>query len=151
MTSSDQFLEMLVSRCSDLSRGPFGSWIDGLFSAVTPPYEPQFPVLSFDEQKELFFQLLERLLREGRVILIPPVELNYHLDGTPGEDAKMRTQYGDSRIWDEDPKDMVDYIRKTIPTEAVHEDDLVLHLYWYSTACPHIGWIHPETGELVFS
>jgi len=151
MTTSDQLLEKLVARCSDLSRGPFGSWINGLFIAVTPPYDPQYPILSFDEQKELFFRLLERLLREGRVVLIPPLDVSRYPDGRRRESIKRRVQDGDDRIWDEDPKIMVEYIRKTIPAEAVHEDDLVLHLYWYSSACPHIGWVHPETGELVFS
>jgi len=151
MKSSSDLLEELVFRCSDLSRGPFGSWINGLFSTVTPPYDPQYPILRFDEQKELFFQLLERLLSEGRVVLIPPLDISRYSDGRRRESIKRRVQDGDDRIWDEDPRIMVEYMRKTFPADAVHEDDLVLNDYWYSTACPQIGWVHPETGELVFS
>jgi len=123
-----------------LDNGPFGLWVNGLFSVV--PGSGYFE--EFHEKKEAFFYLLERLLEEGRVVLDVPGDIEY-------SSTKVRAQDGYTDIWDESVEVMVSYMRKTFPADAQHEYDSVLTDYWYSAACPHIGWVHPETGELVFS
>lgn len=136
----EERLERMYQECLDPEDSPFGLWINGLFSVVTWIAED----LQFQDQKELFFLLLERLLREGKVVLVVPVDID-------NRDTKTRIQDGDDRIWDESVEFIIDYMRQTFPKEAKHEHDMVLNDYWYGTACPHIGWVEPGTGKLVFS
>jgi hypothetical protein len=160
MTDLDHsFLDRLYAVASDPEHS--GGWISALFSIVAPP-TPYLPrELSFPEQREAFFYLLERLLREGKVLLTPPALLEDHepyywviADGY-SDDKPMRPveRVPDGgpcrfRVWDVPIEKQIAYIRETFPTSVTDDRDFELTAYWFDGRCPWIGWIDSETGVL---
>jgi len=78
---------------------------------------------TFEENKEAFFYLLERLLREGKVKFDQPDK---------------------PEAWDASPEEILEHFRKHWPTSATDEQDLNLHIYLYRM--PGIGWLG-EDGQ----
>ena len=160
-TLSKEILERLYSECTNRNDSPFGIWINGLFSVVAPP-TPYLPrTLTFPEQKEAFLYLLERLLREGRVVLTPPEVIE---DGEPyywliadgySDNRPLRpaTRVDDGglcrfKVWDVPIEQQIAYIRDAFPKDITGPHDANLNDFWYDGRCPAIGWIDPETGVL---
>lgn len=134
--------------------GGFGRWINGIFGS----YEG---ISNFEEQKEAFFYLLERLLREGKVLLTPPVlcedqEPYYwviadgYSDNRPRRPVERTTDLEQSRfrVWDVPIEKQIAYIREVFPKDVKDPNDSELNIFWYDGRCPWIGWIHPDTGVL---
>lgn len=131
----------------------FGTWIIGLFH--------WFPELRISEQKEAFLYLLERLLREGHVVLTPPEVIE---DGEPyywlvadgySDNRPLRpaTRVADGgpcrfKVWDVPIEKQIAYIRDAFPKDVSGPHDAHLNDFWYDGRCPAIGWIDPETGVL---
>lgn len=134
-------LEDAYRGATDFYDGAFGQWIDGLWGWT--------PSLSMAEQKKIFFLLVERLLREGKVILSPPEEFwNKELGvyNTP-----MRPVENFIGIWDIPIEDQIAYIRDHFPEETIDFFDEEVSLFFYDKYCPRIGWVNPETGKIVAS
>ncbi|MEF9413321.1 hypothetical protein ABXT21_04130 [Ralstonia sp. SM1864_UCD524_TZ4] len=119
---------MRISGVSEIVENAFGLWITALFDGILV----RNPSLSFDEHKEVFFWLVEKLLRDGKIKFCPPNEI-------------WREGYD---IWDVDVTIVVDYLRLHWPASVKHKDDLVLSDYFY--AMPAILWIGDD-GEIVSS
>lgn len=146
-------IDVLYRECAVPYEGPFGLWINSLFSvmSLSPPYLPR--KLSFSEQKEAFFLVLERLLREGKIVLLPPwniekeapvrkmVQWRYHGDKT---DA-------DIWVWDIPIEGQIAYFRQVFPADAEEPNDSDLNLFWYMGDSPLIGWVSPENGKIICS
>jgi hypothetical protein len=118
--------------------GAFGRWIIGLWG--------WFPELTFEDQKEAFLILLKRLLDEGKVFLFVPHMMTYNKIETP-----VRSYREYDGIWDISHEAMIDYIRNNWPNDVTDENDEKLISFWYDGVCPWIGWIDPETGNVVAS
>ena len=59
---------MNIEREDEIVRAAFGQWVSGLFAAVCG----WNPNSTFQEQKEAFFMLLEKMLKNGKVMFIVP-------------------------------------------------------------------------------
>ncbi|ACC76327.1 hypothetical protein VOI32_35925 [Paraburkholderia caribensis] len=115
---------MTIAGISEIVRDAFGLWITALFDAILVPN----PTLPFEEHKEAFFWLIEKLLREGQIRFCPPNEL-----WREGCD-----------VWDVDASTIVSYLREHWPASAKSKNDLVLSDYFY--ALPAILWIGDDGG-----
>lgn len=163
MTIEPEILETLYNLSYDPSPyakcSAFGHWIDALFGLGSPPYLPR--ELSFPEQKEAFVYLLERLLREGKVLLTPPalmeeqepyywVIADGYSDNKPMRPAERVAEGGPCRfrVWDVPIEKQISYIRDTFPKNVSNANDFELTAYWYDGRCPWIGWVDAETGVL---
>lgn len=128
-----------IEHIDEIVRDSFGLWITGLFSAISS----WNPTLSFEEHKEAFFWLIERLLRAGKVKFIAPGADCY----TSPENPHPRLTIQDSEAqWHEAPEVIVARLRAEWPEHARDENDLDLTTYFYSI--PGIIWVGAD-GRLV--
>lgn len=97
----------------------FAHWITCLWGK----YRDDF---TFEENKEAFFYLLERLLREGRVAFSPP------------EDPLCRQHMR----WKAPPEEVIAFLKRGWPTEAKDEYDSAINDYFYDLErCPSTAWL----------
>lgn len=148
-----KILDILFAESINPNQNPFGLWINALFSVMSPP-TPYLPrELSFPEQKEAFFLVLERLLREGKAVLLPPWNIEI---GVPVRKMMEWNYYGDKSIseilvWDIPIEEQIAYFREVFPSNASDPDDSDLNLFWYMGDCPLIGWVSPQNGKIICS
>lgn len=121
--------------------GAFGQWLSGLWGWT--------PTLPIQQQREIFFALLERLLREGKVVLSPPEE--FWREELGAYEAPMRPAENFIGIWDVPIEEQIFYIREHFPKDVTDVNDKEIVFYFHGNYCPRIGWVHPETGEIVAS
>ncbi|WP_175941830.1 hypothetical protein [Burkholderia pyrrocinia] len=126
---------------SEIVRDAFGLWISGLFSAVCG----WNPGASFLEKKEFFFKLLEKLLREGKVMFIAPGADCYVSPSNPT--PKFTVEDPEAR-WSAPVSEIMNYVRSRWPEEAGDENDVELTYYFYEL--PGLIWVG-EDGRLVVS
>jgi hypothetical protein len=130
-----------VKHIDEIVRDSFGLWITSLFSAISS-WNPTF---SFDDHKEAFFWLIEKLLRAGKVKFIAPGIDCY----TSPENPHPRFTIQDEEAqWHETPETIVAHLRAEWPEHACDENDLDLVAYFYSI--PGIIWVGAD-GALVAS
>lgn len=130
-----------IEHIDEIVRDSFGLWITGLFSAISS----WNPTLSFEEHKDAFFWLIERLLRAGKVKFIARGADCY----TSPENRQPRLTIQDNEAqWHEAPEVIVARLRAEWPEYARDENDLDLTTYFYSI--PGIIWVG-EDGRLVAS
>ncbi len=103
----------------EIVKNSYDLWVDGIFGAVRGFNKN----ITLDEQKELFFTIVERLLKDGTIKFTPPNEL-WH-EGY--------------NIWDASTEEIMQYLRNAFPKEAKHEDDMVLIDYFYG-GIPAVLW-----------
>lgn len=119
----------------------FGLWITGLFSAIGG----WNPALSFEERKEAFFWLIERLLRTGKIRFVAPGADCYV---SPENPHPWFTIDDHDAQWQEAPEKIVVQLCAQWPQHARDESDLDLVTYFYSI--PAIIWV-ADDGSLVVS
>uniref|UniRef100_UPI001FC8041E hypothetical protein n=1 Tax=Burkholderia gladioli TaxID=28095 RepID=UPI001FC8041E len=112
---------MKIDHIEDILRCSFGLWISGLFSAISGWNSG----ITFQEQREAFFGLLEQLLNEGKIKFCPPNEF-----WCEGYD-----------VWDADADTILEYLRSRWPIGASSEKDVSLTNYFYDM--PAILWVAP--------
>ncbi len=95
-------------------RDCFAHWITCLWGK----YDDSF---TFHENKEAFFYLLERLLREGKVTFDHPDK---------------------PQLWGETPEVILGYFKKHWPADVTAEDDIDLTVYFYRM--PGVSWLGPD-------
>ncbi|MBN3779484.1 hypothetical protein G3O06_18285 [Burkholderia sp. Ac-20345] len=110
---------MKIENVERILDSAFGQWASGLFSAIGGFN----PGIDFSDQKEAFFDILEKLLDQGKVKFCPPNEL-------------WREGYD---VWDVDAKTILDYWRSHWPMNVTSENDADLTDYFYDM--PAILWV----------
>lgn len=134
-------LVMNIEHENEVTRTAFGQWVSGLFGAVCGCY----PNTKFHEQKELFFLILEKLLKSGRVIFI-----------VPGSDCYISAQNPTPKLTIENPEahwnapvsEIMNFVRNKWPAQANDMHDLELTYYFYEL--PGLIWVGDD-GKLVAS
>lgn len=130
-----------IEHIDEIVRDAFGLWITGLFSAIGT----WNPALSFEEHKEAFFWLIEKLLLAGKIKFIAPGADCY----TSPENPHPRFMIEDAEAqWPDTAGQIVAQLRALWPDQAHNENDLDLVTYFYSI--PGIIWVG-EDGTLVAS
>lgn len=132
---------MNIEHENEITRAAFGQWVSGLFGAVCGWNSEA----TFEEQKEIFFLLLERMLNDGRVMFI-----------VPGADCYISSENPNPKLTIEDPKahwrapvsEIMEFVRSRWPVKATGMNDLELTYYFYEL--PGLIWIG-EDGKLVAS
>ncbi|WP_175135398.1 hypothetical protein [Achromobacter pulmonis] len=122
---------------NEIVRDAFGLWISGLFSAVCG----WNPSRSFLEQKEIFFVLLEKLLREGAVMFIAPDVDCYFSTSNPS--SRYTVEDPEAR-WNAPVHEIMSYVRGRWPKEAKQKNDVELTYYFYEL--PGLIWVRADGG-----
>ncbi len=120
--------------------GAYGSWISGLWGE----YEE---LHTFQETKEAFFVLIERLLQNGHIVFFPPQA--FFLDGK--FNTPTRSCVGRDDVWDVSDQELLEYIRTHFPETATTADSPEITDFWYSDYCPRVGWIDKANGCIIAS
>lgn len=131
----------MITRIDKIVSNSFGLWITALFHAI----EVENPSLTFIEHKEAFFWLLEKLLKERKVIFIAPGMDCYISSENP---SPKYTIYDKEAHWNATPEEIISYFKMHWPATAHSEDDLDLVTYFYKM--PGIIWIDGD-GKLYAS
>nr|WP_315379867.1 hypothetical protein [uncultured Sphingomonas sp.] len=125
-------IERAYAECLNPEVSPFGLWINALYGVV------DIPELTLAERKEAFLGLVQKLLDNGKIVLFVP----------NGVELKARVQGGADFIWDVSHQEMIAFLRRNWP-DGDPQDEV---LFFYDPArCPGVGWVDPETGEIVAS
>jgi len=125
----------------EIVRDAFGLWISGLFSAVCE-WNPE---ATFWEKREFFFALLERLLRERKVMFIA---LGVDCYVSPSNPTPKYTVEDEEARWNAPVAEMMNYVRSRWPDGVTSEHDVELTYYFYEL--PGLIWVG-EDGRLVVS
>ncbi|MDR6670370.1 hypothetical protein [Rhizobium sp. 1399] len=130
-----------IEQIDEIVRDSFGLSIAGLFSATSAHTRS----LSFEQQKQTFFCLIEQLLTSGRIKFIAPGVDCYVSAANPNP----RFTISDSEAqWSASPKDIVMQLSAQWPEQVHDEYDVDLVTYFYSI--PGIIWVDDD-GTLVAS
>lgn len=121
-----------VEHIDEIIGESFGLWITSLFSSIGS----WNPSLSFEEHKEAFFWLIERLLLEGKIKFIAPGADCYTSSQNPHPKLAIHDHEAQ---WHLAPEAMVAQLRSEWPERARDENDLDLATYFYSI--PGIIWV----------
>jgi hypothetical protein len=121
-----------IEHIDQIVKDAFGLWITGLFSAISS----WNPTLTFEEHKDAFFWLLERLLRRGEVKFIAPGADCYVSLKNPHPRLTIQDE---EAHWQETPEAIIAQLRDWWPESARREDDLELTTYFYRI--PGIIWV----------
>lgn len=130
-----------LEHVEEIVRDSFGLWVSSLFSAIGS----WNPSLSFEERKEGFFWLIEKMLRDGKVKFIAPGADCYTSPDNPHPRLNIQD---DEAHWHEAPESIISRLHAQWPEHARNEDDIDLVTYFYSI--PGIIWVG-EGGRLVAS
>lgn len=153
-------VEKIYEECLIEENGPFGKWINSLFYLIVR----KTGNVSFFDAKEVFFVILNKLIKDGKVVLSPPpclddVEPGYYVisDGYSNRQQYRKAYRADADepnrfwVWDAPVDKQISYFRSAFPKDVSGPEDVELNLYWYLDKCPRIGWLHPVTGVLYAS
>lgn len=117
----------------------FGQWVSALFGAVCGCY----PNTKFQEQKEMFFLLLEKMLKNGRVMFIVPGADCYI---SPHNPTLKLTIENPEAHWNAPVSEIMDFVRNKWPAQANDVNDIELTYYFYEL--PGLIWVGDD-GKLV--
>lgn len=98
-----------------------GLWVSGLFGAISGSY----PGISFHEQKEIFFWLILKWLKDGLIVFCSP-------------DSPL------DKPWEADAEEILEYLKGLWPERAVDENDLALTFYFHEI--PALLWVGKDGG-----
>ena len=132
---------MRMEHETEIVRDAFGLWISGLFSAVCGWNQGA----SFLEKKKFFFELIERLLQEGKVMFIAPGADCYVSPANPT--PKLTVRDPEAR-WSAPVSEIVNYVRSRWPADVSNEMDVELTYYFYEL--PGLIWF-TDDGQPVVS
>jgi hypothetical protein len=124
---------------NEIIRSSFGLWISSLFSAISG----WNPGISFYDQKEAFFWLIELLLKNGKIKFIAPGADCYVSPNNPKPRFNI---YDRGAQWQATPTEIINYLRERWPPNALEENDLDLLIFFYEM--PGVIWIN-DAGDLV--
>jgi hypothetical protein len=130
-----------IAHVDEIINSSFGLWISSLFSAISG-WNPE---ISFDEQKEAFFWLVELMLKSGKMKFIAPGADCYV---SPSNPNPRFTIHDIDAQWQAPASEIINYLRERWPSATSGEHDPSLSVYFYEI--PGVIWVS-ETGELVAS
>lgn len=125
----------------EIVRDAFGQWVSGLFGAVCGWNAD----VKFPEQKELFFLLLEKLLKSGRLMFIMPGADCYVSSDNPK--PKLTIEDPNAQ-WNAPVSEIMGFVRNKWPAEVNDRNDVELTYYFYEL--PGLIWVGKD-GRLVAS
>lgn len=129
-------IDRVYAECVNPEEWPFGLWINALYGVV------DVPELNLVERKEAFLGLAQKLLDDGKIVFFIP----------NGVALKARVQGGADSIWDVSHQEMIAFVRRNWPDGDPNSPGPEEIPFFYDPArCPGIGWVDPETGEVVAS
>ena len=96
-----------------------GLWLYATFTCISSVYNN----INFEQQKDIFFNLIYSWLCNGIIKFCPPNDI-WH-EGM--------------EYWNETPNNIVDYLRIRFPNEANSENDLTVNNYFYDIV-PAVLW-----------
>ena len=111
-----------IANLEMIYRDTFGLWISSLFSSV----EGHNKDLSFEDQKDIFFDILQLWLDQGRIKFCTPSD-------PLGE------------VWNVPSTIIIEYLRSHWPPGAADPHDASLNMYFYEM--PAILWVGAD-GKL---
>jgi hypothetical protein len=111
-----------ISNFEKIYSDSFGLWVSGLFSAI----EGNNRGLSFDNQREAFFEIIKLWLDQGGIKFCKPTDPL-------------------SEVWHVRSDQIVEYLKSHWPQHATNEDDDDLNMYFYEI--PAIFWVGSD-GKL---
>lgn len=129
-----RFVEEIVS-------DSFGLWISALFSAVCS-WNPE---LSFCQQKDAFFSVIEYLVANGKIKFIAPGADCYVTSDNPHPRFSIKDE---ECHWALDTSQIVAYLKDRWPDEVSSANEEALTVYFYKM--PGIIWVD-DTGVLFAS
>ncbi|WP_153066849.1 hypothetical protein [Xanthomonas arboricola] len=128
---------MKITKLDKMVKESFGLRLSALFSSVGGNY----PELNFSQQKESFFEAVEMLLKEGKIIFIAPgVDCYVSPDNKNPEFSIENT----GAHWKDSSEKIISYLRERWPKDAVDENDDDLNMYFYEI--PSVIWVD-ESGK----
>jgi len=123
---------MTIKFLEEIVEGSFGLWISALFSAVGA----RNPDLTFSQQKDTFFTVVEYLLTTGRIKFIAPDADCY----ISPDNLHPKLSINDSEShWVLSPRQIVSYLESKWPEGVGSEDDEALTIYFYEI--PAVIWV----------
>lgn len=128
-----------ITHVDEIINSSFGSWVTSLFSAISEWNHG----ISFMEQKEEFFWLLEFLLKNGKIKFIAPGADCYV---SPSNPNPRFTIYDHEAQWQASTSEIINYFRNHWPPDVSEENDPNLLTYFYEM--PGIIWVD-QNGDLV--
>jgi hypothetical protein len=132
---------MDIKFIDNIVRDSFGQWISALFSAIGS-WNPE---LSFPQQKDAFFSVIEYLLTTGKIKFIAPNADCYISSDNPHPKFSINDE---AAHWRLNATQIVSYLKEKWPEGVVSEGDEALTLYFYEV--PGIIWVD-ENGCLFAS
>lgn len=130
-----------IAHLDEIISSSFGLWISSLFSAISGLN----PGITFEDQKEAFFGILEYMLKNGKIKFIAPGADCYVSSNNPNP---RFTIYDIEAHWKAPAEEIIGYLRERWPASASEENDLDLAIYFYEI--PGVIWVK-DSGELVAS
>lgn len=121
----------------EIISGAENGWSNALFSSISFRY----PNLSFQEHKELFFELLRTLLDEKRVVFSVPLDQEVTEERlitrkATGSDGWTTIE---DVAWGANSKSIIAYLCERWPADAKDEQDVRLIDFFYNSV-PAISW-----------
>lgn len=92
--------------------------------------------MTFALHKEIFFWVLGKLLREGKIAFDDPYGEPWTYD--PYSSDPNRPEQDEAHLWKAEPEEIIAYLQKRWPKDANDEHDLELNYYFYEM--PYILW-----------
>jgi hypothetical protein len=133
----------------------FGLWVHGLWLGIKD--------MPFEEQKELFFRVFEKLLKDGKIIVVDDCIENYDWlskDRNWGQlvskpilskpTLELFPKDTKQHYWNEESKTIIEHIRYIFPKYITENNQRDLY-DWFYDMCPRIGWVDPESGSVTVS
>lgn len=128
-----------LAHVDEIINSSFGLWITSLFSAISGWNRG----ISFEEQKEAFFWLLEFLLESGKIKFIAPGADCYI---SPSNPNPRFTIHDRDAQWQASASEIIGYLRERWPANVSEENDPILLTYFYEL--PGVIWVS-QNGDLV--
>ncbi|WP_154660686.1 hypothetical protein [Pseudomonas cremoricolorata] len=132
---------MDIRLVEEIVRDSFGLGVSALFSAIGS-WNPE---LSFSQQKNAFFSVVEYLLVTGRIKFIAPNTDCYISSDNPHPKFSINDEESHWRL---DAQQIVSFLKDKWPEGVVSESDEALTMYFYEV--PGIIWVG-ENGNLFSS
>ena len=117
---SEKIRTVIDAQYEGFCKDCFAHWITCLWGKYADGF-------TFDENKEAFFYLLERLLMEGKI--------------------KFENPFGyEPPFWEASPEAIIQHLKMGWPTTAQTEGDSAIVDFFYQDerVCPPIAWLGPD-------
>lgn len=123
---------MEIRKIDKIANDSFGLSLSSLFSFI----EGQYTELDFYQRKEIFFLVIEKLLKQRKIKFIAPGADCYVSPENPSPEFSIENT---EAHWNESAENIINYLKKRWPKDAMDDDDDELNIYFYEV--PAVIWI----------